>query len=94
MGAQRDADGFAAAHSDGNPEVIDVARDPVGFRGESDWHACHVHKLSMAQLKVPVLAALAVSMWQSEIEYACQYLSSGESHLVRRSLSGRRAGDP
>ena len=65
MGAQRDADGFAAAHSDGNPEVIDVARDPVGFRGESDWDARHVHKLSMAQLKVPVLAALAVSVWQS-----------------------------
>jgi hypothetical protein len=69
MGAKRDADGFASANPDGNPEVIDVAWDAVGFCGESDWYARHVHKVSMVQLKVPVLALLASSVWQSEIEY-------------------------
>jgi hypothetical protein len=65
MSAQRDADGFSAAYTYGNPEVIDVARDPVGLRGERDRHARHVHKLSVSELKAPVLAVLAASMWQS-----------------------------
>jgi hypothetical protein len=69
MGAKRNTDGFASAYPDSYPKVIDVAWDPVGFRSESDWYARHVHKLSMAQLKVPVLVVLAVSVWQLEIEY-------------------------
>ncbi len=69
MGAKRNTDGFASAYPDSYPKVIDVAWDPVGFRSESNWYARHMHKLSMAQLKVPVLVVLAVSVWQLEIEY-------------------------
>src|SRR4051794_40128676 len=69
MGAERDPDGFVPAHANGNPEVIDIAWNPVDFRGESDRHTSDVDKFSMAQVKVPMLAVLAVSMWQSEIEY-------------------------
>jgi hypothetical protein len=45
--------------------VIDISWDSVGFRGERDRHARDVHKLSMPELKIPMLAALAVSMWQA-----------------------------
>ena len=79
MRAQSDANGFAGAYPDGNPKVIDVTRKPVGFRGESDWGARHVHKLSVSELKLPVLAALAVSMWQSEI--APRYLQRSKAPL-------------
>jgi hypothetical protein len=65
MGAQRDADGLAAAYPDRNPEMIDVARDPVGLRRESDWDTSRVHELSMSQRKIRVLAVLAASVWQS-----------------------------
>jgi hypothetical protein len=65
MSAQRDADGFAAPDSDGNPEVIDVAWDSVGFRDERDRHARDVHKFSMSEGKIWVIASLAASMWQA-----------------------------
>jgi hypothetical protein len=66
MSAKRDSYGLAAADPDGNPKVIDVARDSVDFRDESDRDAGHVDKLPMIQLKVALLPALAVSMWQSD----------------------------
>jgi hypothetical protein len=67
MGAQRYAQGFAVAHPDGYPEVIDVTLDFVGFRGEGDWHSRHAHKFSLCPAGLRRLIAL-VSMWQSEIE--------------------------
>jgi hypothetical protein len=45
--------------------VIDVGRDPVGFRGERDRHTRDMHKLSMSERKVPVFASLAASMGQA-----------------------------
>src|SRR5664279_409144 len=65
MSAERDSEGFIAADPDGNPEMIDIGRDAVGFRGEGDRHARQVHKLPMPQWKVVMLTALAVSMGQA-----------------------------
>jgi hypothetical protein len=68
MGAKCYAQGFAVGHSEGDPEVIDVARNFVGFRGEGDRYSRHADEVSIAQLEVSVLTALAMSVWQSEIE--------------------------
>jgi hypothetical protein len=69
VGAKRYAQGFDVAHFNRNPEVIDVTRDFVGLRGEGDRNSRHAHKLSLSPARLWMLAALAVSMWQSEIEY-------------------------
>jgi hypothetical protein len=47
MGAKRDSERFIAADPDGNPEVIDVARDPINLRCESDRYASYMDELSM-----------------------------------------------
>jgi hypothetical protein len=65
MGAQRDANGFATAYPNGDPEVIDIGRHPVGFRGERDGRSSQMDKISVPQGKVAVLLALAVSVRQS-----------------------------
>src|SRR5450759_249585 len=81
MRAKCYAQGFAVAHSDRDPEVIDVTRDFVGFRGEGDRCSRHAHKLSLSPPRLRMLTALAVSMWQSKIEYGhLSHLSSGESY--------------
>ena len=69
MGAKCYAQGFAVAHSDRDPEVIDVTRDFVGFRGKGDRYSRHAYELSLCPPRLRMLTALAVSMWQSEIEY-------------------------
>jgi hypothetical protein len=95
MGAQRDPDRFAAANSDGNPEVIDVTRNPVGFRGKRDRHARDMNKVSMSERKVSMLAAVAVSMRQASrvIVYSAAWEEPVPIflylylYLFRRSLS-------
>ena len=48
MSAKRDSKGFVSTDSKSDPEVIDVARDAIDFRGESDGDTRHVDKISTA----------------------------------------------
>lgn len=74
------------AHSDRDPEVIDVTRDFVGFRGKGDRYSRHAYELSLCPPRLRMLTALAVSMWQSEIEYVLPQSS------VERRESGTAGG--
>ena len=74
------------AHSDRDPEVIDVTRDFVGFRGESDrYFPPRAQTRPVSTEAADAYCALAVSMWQSEIEYGAP-----QSPVERRESCTRR----
>jgi hypothetical protein len=52
MRAQGDADRFAGADADRNPEMIYVRRDAIDFGGESDGCSCYVNEVPVVQTKV------------------------------------------
>jgi hypothetical protein len=66
VSAECDADRFAGAKADRDPEVIDVRRDPINFRGEGDRSSAHVNEVAVAETEVvarsPLFSAL---MWQA-----------------------------
>lgn len=64
MCAERDPDRFAAASPEGDPEVIDVRRNAVGFSRESDRDARDVDDVSVGPVKITALGSLSASMWQ------------------------------
>jgi hypothetical protein len=47
VGAERDPDGFPAPGPDGDPEMIDVRRNAIDFRGESDRSTGDMNKLAV-----------------------------------------------
>ena len=61
-----DPDGFAGAKADRDPEVIEVRRDTINFRGECDWSSGDVNEIAVAETQVvarpPLFSAL---MWQA-----------------------------
>lgn len=65
MRAQCDADRFAGAKADRDPEVIDVCRDPINFRGECDWSADNMNEIAVTETEVIARSALfSASVWQ------------------------------
>ena len=48
MSTERDADGLAVTEADGDPEVIDVRRNAIDFRGEGDWSANNMNEITVA----------------------------------------------
>jgi hypothetical protein len=66
VGAECDADRFAGAKADRDPEVIDVRRDPINFRGEGDWSSGDMNEIAVPETQVvarpPLFSAL---MWQA-----------------------------
>ena len=55
MGTECDANGFAGAEADGDPEVIDVRGDAIYFRGERDWISDDVNKIAVGETQVVTL---------------------------------------
>jgi hypothetical protein len=84
MGAQRDPQWSRLAHLNLNPKVIDVGRDVVDFGGEGDRLTGDPDQLSVPRLKFGILAALAASVWQSEVEYGAAPLSVERGEPTRR----------
>ena len=54
--AERDADWFAAARAERNPEVIDVGRHPIDFSSEGNGRARDVNQIAVAKLRIAVPA--------------------------------------
>jgi hypothetical protein len=73
--------------------VIDVSRVPVNFGGEGYRLTGDVDQLSVPGLKFGIFAAIAASVWQSEVEYGAAQVSveRRESHPAPAgcSLSSR-----
>jgi hypothetical protein len=65
VSAERDPDWFAAARADGNPEVIDVRRDAIGFSREGDGTAGDMNHLSVAELEIAALGLFSTSVRQA-----------------------------
>jgi hypothetical protein len=66
MGTECDADGLAGAETDRDPEVIDICRDPIDFRGESDWSPGNMNEIAVAQTPMVARSALfSASVWQA-----------------------------
>ena len=66
MSAKGDADRFAGAKADRDPEVIDVRRDPINFRGECDWSSGNMNEIAVAETQVVARPALfSSSVWQA-----------------------------
>jgi len=71
VSAQRDADRFAYAKADRDPEVIDVRRDPINFRGECDRSSGNMNKITVVEIQVIAWPALfSASVWQALKEEA------------------------
>jgi hypothetical protein len=66
VSAQRDADRFAYAKADSDPEVIDVRRDPINFRGECDRSSGNMNEIAVVEIQVIAWPALfSASVWQA-----------------------------
>ena len=67
MRAERDPDRLAAASGDADPEMIDVGRDSVDFRGESDRFSRQPDEIAVSKTKPRVPVRLfPASVWQSQ----------------------------
>ena len=64
MRAERDADRFAGAGAERDPEVIDVSRHAIDFRGEGDGRAGDMDEVAVAKLRIAVPARWLASMRQ------------------------------
>jgi hypothetical protein len=65
MRTERDANRLAGAKADRDPEVIDVRRDPVNFRGKRDRSSGNVNEIAVVETEVIARPALfSASMWQ------------------------------
>ena len=66
MRTECDADRFAGAKADRDPEVIEVRRDTINFRGECDWSSGNMNEITGAETQVVARAALfSASVWQA-----------------------------
>lgn len=65
MSTERDADRLAGADADRDPEMIDVGRDTIDFRGERNWSAGKMNQVAMVKSKVAARGLLSASMWQA-----------------------------
>jgi hypothetical protein len=66
VGTECDADRFAGAKADRDPEVIDVRRDTIDFRGEGDWSSGNMNEVAVAKTEVAARPALFfASVWQA-----------------------------
>ena len=67
MRAERDPDRLSAASRYADPEVIDVGRDAVDFRGEGDRLPCDPDEITVSKTKpgVPIRLSPAL-VWQSQ----------------------------
>ena len=70
MRAERDTDWFVGTDADRDPEMIDVRRDAIDFRGEGDGSSSEMDKVALVQPKVAPLGLLSASMWQAFKERA------------------------
>jgi len=62
---ERDTDRFAATDADRDPEMIDVRRDAIDFRGEGDGSSSEMDEVALVQPKVIPPGLLSASMWQA-----------------------------
>jgi hypothetical protein len=66
MGAECDADRCAGAKADRDPEVIDVRRDTIDFRGERDRSSGNMNEIAVVETQViPRPALFSASVWQA-----------------------------
>jgi hypothetical protein len=66
VSAKGDADRFAGAKADRDPEVIDVRRDPINFRSECDWSSGNMNEIAVAETQVVARPArFSTSVWQA-----------------------------
>ena len=69
MRAERDANWFASPDADRDPEVIDVGRHAIDFRGERDGRAGDVDEVPVVESRVNRSDASLVSMRQRLREF-------------------------
>ena len=66
MGTECEANGPGSGEADRDPEVIDVPRDAIDFRGERDRSSGNMNEIAVAETEVIArLALFSASMWQA-----------------------------
>ena len=65
MSAQRDANWFAGANTNRDPEMIDVRRNAIDFRREGNRSAGKVNEIAVVESGVAARGLLSASMWQA-----------------------------
>ena len=98
MGAERDADWFAGPDSDRDPEVIDVRRHPIDFRGEGDGRAGDMDEIAIVEPNGNPPARLFAAMWQRSGEIwrraALRLFVIFRCHEPRMVLPARKTDRP
>lgn len=65
MSAQRYAHRTVSTCLKSDPEVIDVSRDAIDFRGEGNRDAGRMDEIAMVEWQVAMPGTLAMSVWQA-----------------------------